>query len=117
MTFIIFTSESVYQIYQNRDVLLDCETYINEEAFANRIENGEKLVLVEDYIVNIEPFMSKHPGGEFALRHNVGKDVTKFFFGGQALAVSSKVAPHQHSNAAKRILKSLIIGKLSPVAP
>ena len=89
---------------------------ISHDQFAERIENGEMLVTLEDFVVDVSGFIRHHPGGEFVLKHNIGRDVTKYFFGGQALE-HQNVSCHQHSNGAKRILKGLIIGKLGNTSP
>ena len=114
----IITCELLYQAFQGRDITLDSEKFKNipHEEFKWRVENGEQLVTLENFVVDVSSFMKHHPGGEFVFKQNIGRDITKYFFGGQALE-PRKVSPHQHSNAAKRILKSLIIGKLGNTTP
>jgi cytochrome b involved in lipid metabolism len=29
--------------------------------------------------------MENHPGGKFVIEHNIGRDVSKFFYGGYSL--------------------------------
>ncbi len=54
-----------------------------------------------------------HPGGKFNLTHNLGRDVSKFFFGGYSLVNSFNVKPHTHSQPALDIVKSLVVGVLA----
>ena len=56
--------------------------------------------------------MYEHPGGAFSLSHNVGWDISKFFHGGYSLEIIFKVQEHKHSNDARKICNTLIIGIL-----
>jgi len=51
-----------------------------------------------------------HPGGKFNLMHNLGRDISKFFFGGYSLVNVAKRIPHHHSQAALDIVKTLVVG-------
>ena len=42
--------------------------------------------------------MPNHPGGKFVIEHNIGRDISKFFFGGYSLEYSSGLHTHTHSN-------------------
>lgn len=46
---------------------------------------GSKFVILDDYVIDIGPFLGYHPGGKFVLEHNIGRDITKFFYGGYSL--------------------------------
>jgi cytochrome b involved in lipid metabolism len=52
--------------------------------------------------------MDNHPGGRFSLDHNIGKDVSKFFYGGYSMENESGLAPHTHSNDARKALNTLV---------
>ena len=43
------------------------------------------LVIFDEYVLNIEKFIDYHPGGSFVLKHNIGRDIGKFFYGGYSL--------------------------------
>ena len=43
---------------------------------------GQQLVILDEYVLNVTDFINKHPGGRFAVKHNIGRDVSKFFYGG-----------------------------------
>ena len=73
---------------------------------------GEQLVILDEYVLDISKFMYEHPGGTFSLKHNVGRDISKFFHGGYSLEILKKVPEHRHGNDARRICNSLIIGHL-----
>ena len=53
--------------------------------FEKNIKNGEKLVILDDFVLDISRYGDYHPGGAFLINHNIGRDVSKFFHGGHAL--------------------------------
>jgi hypothetical protein len=81
------------------------------------IDRGEKLVILDDLILDVESYAWFHPGGRFLLEHNIGRDISKFFYGGYSLENSSGLKSYAHSNIAKRVVNSLIIGRLIDNAP
>ena len=78
------------------------------DEFELRVRQGEELVILEDLVLNIEQYKYKHPGGKFSLVQNVGRDVSKFFYGGYALE-NEEIEPHLHSGIARSIVNSLIV--------
>lgn len=46
------------------------------------IEEGRKLILLDDLVLDVEGYMFVHPGGKFLIENNVGRDISKFFYGG-----------------------------------
>lgn len=46
------------------------------------------------------------------MQQNIGRDVSKFFYGGYSLENKIKVSEHRHSNDARMIVNDLIIGRL-----
>ena len=56
---------------------------ITKSQFLDMIHNeGQQLVILDEYVLNVTDFINKHPGGRFAVKHNIGRDVSKFFYGG-----------------------------------
>ncbi|KAI9318752.1 fatty acid desaturase-domain-containing protein [Dichotomocladium elegans] len=41
-----------------------------------RVKQGEAVFIFENKVYRVDRFLSKHPGGELAIRHVLGKDVT-----------------------------------------
>jgi cytochrome b involved in lipid metabolism len=41
--------------------------------------------VLDDMVLDISDFINTHPGGKFSLSHNIGKDISKFFYGGYSL--------------------------------
>lgn len=69
--------------------------------FEQAVSNGRKYVVLDEHVLDVEPFLSFHPGGRFVLQHNIGQDVSKFFHGGYSLEGNSGPRPasgHKHSN-------------------
>lgn len=67
-------------------------------------------------VLNVGDYMSAHPGGKFVLQHNVGRDISKFFYGGYTLENSSG-KPYTHSNIAWIIVNGLQVAILNKSAP
>lgn len=80
--------------------------------FEIRIKNGEKLAILDDMVLDLTQFLDNHPGGKFSLAQNIGRDISKFFYGGYSLENQMKVDNHVHSNDARKVVNTLIVGKL-----
>ena len=107
--------EITYQYSLRKDVPLNGSNnlgLISIQEYHKMLEAGCKLVLLDDLVLDIRSFMKSHPGGKFVLKHNIGRDVSKFFHGGHTLENIKYVAPHTHSNAAKKIANKLAIARL-----
>ena len=64
-------------------------------------------------VLDVRKFRSEHPGGQFLIDFHIGRDVSKFFYGGYVLENQSGMTPYTHSNVARAIVNSMIIGKLN----
>lgn len=65
---------------------------------------SEQLVILDNLVLNVEHFMNYHPGGKFLLNHNIGRDISKFFYGGYALDNNADIEGsviHAHTNIAR----------------
>ena len=74
---------------------------------------GEYLVLLDGHVLNVAKFIGVHPGGRHMLEHNIGKDISKFFYGGYNMEGNLRGKPvsgHVHSNYARMIVNDLIVG-------
>jgi len=38
--------------------------------------------MLDNLVLNVEKYMSSHPGGKFLLESNIGFDISKYFYGG-----------------------------------
>ena len=67
---------------------------------------------MDELVLDVSKFMFAHPGGKFVLMQNVGRDISKFFYGGYSLEgnlMPNSSQGHNHSHIAKSIINSLII--------
>lgn len=60
-------------------------------------------------MLDIEEYIETHPGGKGFLERNIGRDISKFFYGGYAMG---KAYPYSHSQSAVLICKKLAIARL-----
>lgn len=91
---------------------------ISEHEFNRRVTNGDKLVILDNLVLDVGSFAYAHPGGAFLIEYNVGRDIGKFFYGAYALDGNSndpkaKTERHNHSNIARKIVNRHIIGVLT----
>lgn len=87
--------------------------------FDTHIANGRKLVVLDNYVLDLGEFISVHPGGKFVINHSIGSDVSKFFFGGYNLEGNlGQITPgHNHSAYARMIVNELAIAHFEKDIP
>jgi cytochrome b involved in lipid metabolism len=61
------------------------------------VQQGANLVLLNELVLDIQDYDLHHPGGKFMIRNNIGRDISKFYYGGYAIQDNPK---HIHSNQA-----------------
>lgn len=68
-------------------------------------------MILDNLVLDVGAFINEHPGGRFVIKHNIGTDISKFFFGGYSLEGNLEgVSPgHNHSAYARRIVNSIAI--------
>lgn len=113
--FIFFAIFEIF-IYKSKqgEVILTggdhAQDIITLEDYNQRLAEGENLAILEDFVVDLSKFKFSHPGGKFVIEHNIGRDISKFFYGSYMLENNMK--PHLHSNIARRIVNEITIGRL-----
>lgn len=55
------------------------------EMIDTKVAEGQRLVLFDNLVLDLQGYERNHPGGKFNLTQNYGRDVSKFFFGGYNL--------------------------------
>jgi hypothetical protein len=78
------------------------------------IKEGRMLVILEGLVLDIEPFVYYHPGGSFVLEQRIGFNLDLPFNAHSYSGIQSDEGRHegyQHSNIARAIAQSLVIGK------
>jgi len=72
--------------------------------------------LLDNLVLDVGDYMDNHPGGKFLLEHNIGRDISKFFYGGYGLdgnVLASGSLKNTHSNIARVQVQTLVIAKLA----
>lgn len=90
---------------------------MTEEEFEKRVKNGEKLVVLDNMVLDIGGYAYAHPGGAHLINYNVGRDISKFIYGSYALCGNSndpkaKTDRHTHSNVARKVANNHAIATL-----
>jgi cytochrome b involved in lipid metabolism len=91
---------------------IESHSEMSLEEFNQRCACGAQLILLDNLVLKVDEFASAHPGGKFLIQHNVGRDISKFFFGGYSLENYPSAKGHNHSNFARMIANDLAIAKL-----
>ena len=93
------------------------ERTITMDEFNFSVKEGKKYVILDDCVVDVGKFKFNHPGGVWLLDHNIGNDISKFFYGAYSMEAKNSFGPHLHSNTARSIIMSLAICRLEREAP
>jgi cytochrome b involved in lipid metabolism len=51
-------------------------------AYDQALRGGKAFCTLDDLILDISEYMSRHPAGTFLLKNCIGRDMGKFFYGG-----------------------------------
>lgn len=55
---------------------MDRDQVLSQQTVEGMIANGHTLVIFQDYILRLDSWLAKHPGGSLAILHMVGRDAT-----------------------------------------
>ncbi|KAF7731611.1 Delta 8 Fatty Acid Desaturase [Apophysomyces ossiformis] len=75
---------------------------ITEQELQARVKQGDCLFVYEAKVYKVNHFITKHPGGELAIRHGLGKDVT------------DEIRSLHPPNVYERMLKQFYVGDYLP---
>ena len=87
---LVFIFEAIYRIrnkYSMGHIVTPSLGSAKTKVFTpNQIESlvkeEKKIVIFDNLVLDLNGFDYIHPGGKFNLRHNLGRDISKFFYGG-----------------------------------
>lgn len=104
-------------MWRQEDPLSYPERTMTEEEFEKRVKDGEKLVILDNMVIDIGGYAYAHPGGSHLINYNIGRDISKFIYGSYALCGNSNdpKAPtdrHTHSNVARKVANKHAIATL-----
>ena len=80
--------ELIHRVRLNKKVPLTLKNHsdaMSRDVFDRAVQNGEKLVILDDLVLDVTEFINVHPGGRFTLTKNFGRDISKFLYGGYKL--------------------------------
>ncbi len=65
-------------------------------------------------MLDVTNYMKEHPGGKFLVEANIGRDISKFFYGGYSFENYTKSKPklNIHSNIARLQVNTIVYAKL-----
>ena len=74
-------------------------------------------MLLDDLVLDVTDYMFNHPGGKFLIEQNIGRDISKFFYGGYSqdgnmIANEAASMFYAHSNLARDQVNTLSIARL-----
>lgn len=80
------------------------------EEFHQWVRAGKNFVVIDNLILDQGSYSNVHPGGKFSIRHTVGRDISKYFYGGFSL-LNPEIGrpPYQHSLKALSIAESMVV--------
>jgi len=106
---------------KNQTVFNTLRKSMSRKEFEKAVfEDGRKLVILDDLVLDVEEFIPHHPGGKFMISQNVGRDVSKFFYGGYALGFNSRgrrKPGYFHSNYARYVVNKISIAMYEKEIP
>ena len=92
---LIILSEVIYRIWLWRSSVevskKESSRSIALEEFSDLVHNKKKrLVILDNKVIDFGEYDDFHPGGKFVLLKNIGRDISKFFYGSYKLVNDSK---------------------------
>jgi cytochrome b involved in lipid metabolism len=58
---------------------------MKRKDFFQQIKFGAQYVILDDLVIDVKDFQFQHPGGKFVIQQNIGRDISKFFYGGYSM--------------------------------
>jgi cytochrome b involved in lipid metabolism len=103
---LLIVFEAMYQRFKSREDPFkeNIQGLMTIQEFEERVAKGEMLVILDDLVLDVGKWKVNHPGGKFLIDHNIGRDVSKYFYGGYLLENGQGMKPNTHSNVAKSIV-------------
>ena len=62
-------------------------------------------------MIEVENYKQSHPGGKDVMDTNIGRDVSKFFYGGYSMSKHSY--PYAHTQSAVKVMSTLVKYRLT----
>lgn len=55
---------------------MDRDRIMQPDEVTDLIAQGQTIVIYQDYVLRLDSWLDRHPGGRLAILHMVGKDAT-----------------------------------------
>lgn len=52
------------------------EKFLSRREVEGLIADGRSIIIVDNAVLKVDPWMKYHPGGDKAIRHMIGRDAT-----------------------------------------
>ena len=85
----------------------DCPEVSMEEFKSLAALGKSQIVLLENNVIDLKEWEVFHPGGKFFLQKNIGRDITKYWYGGYQMINKTK----RYKNMPENMRKPKNIGK------
>lgn len=115
--FLIGVAEAAYrQILKTYIPFKSVLDTMTSKEFARLVLSDRKLMIIDNLVIDVGEFINEHPGGRFVIQHNIGTDISKFFFGGYCLEgnLEGVAQGYNHSSFARMIVTDLSIAIYEP---
>lgn len=114
--------EVVFRLWRNKSGPLtfrQIHNTMSTEEYEQAVKSGKKFCILDDFVLDVSLYASRHPGGRFLIDATVGRDVSKYFYGGYKMenAKSNKDGPYRHSMMARKTVSTLIVARLNNPGP
>ena len=111
----VWLRQEVHLFPQNKEIAQLAQHNMSPEQFIQvSLSNPKRIyVILDEWVLDATDFAHEHPGGHFMLNRMNGKDISKYFHGGYNLEPTRDGWNNAHSNYARKIVNSLIIGRLT----
>ena len=83
-----------------------------DEIKTAAFDKKQKICVMDNAVLDIKDYDEVHPGGKFVLYRNLGRDITKFFYGAYMLVNDPTEVFWNHSPGATLIANSQVIATI-----
>jgi len=113
--------EIVFRLWRNKSGALtskDPVKTITSFEYEGLVKEGKQLCVLDDLVLDVGRYASRHPGGKFLIDATVGRDVSKYFYGGYKMenSKSNRDSPYRHSMMARKVVSTIVYARLNEKA-
>ena len=83
------------RVLRGEDQFTPVQATMTLAEFDHAVAKGRKLVILDEYVLDVAEFTDFHIGGKFVLQNTIGTDISKFFYGGYSMTGNLESPPAQ----------------------